>query len=91
MFDGLKINDDLQFCYVENGTYYDCPVADHPESDFFVVLHNSGFYNHQYAKIQLPNAHYEALTINPSTNALEESYHVINCFNQSHRNGTTID
>lgn len=91
MFDGLKINDDLQFCFVENGTFYDCPVADHPKQDFFVFLHNSGFYDHKYVKLQVPSQNYKALSINKNTNSLEERYSVINCFDQSHRNGTIVN
>jgi hypothetical protein len=47
-------------CQVSNGTYLDCPVADHINQTFVMAVQNPSLQTQYYQKVKVPHIQYSA-------------------------------
>lgn len=55
-----------EWCFRENATYLDCPVAEHPDSTSFIVAaFNPAAVPSDYSTLLLKHAHYDVSVYDP--------------------------
>ncbi len=70
---GINSNSTWEWCFRENGTYLDCPIAEHDSrrTNFIVAVHNPSTLPLEHARIALPHGHYDLHGFNLETAKFE--------------------
>jgi hypothetical protein len=77
-------------CSVNNGTYLDCPIADHINQTFVVAIQNPSLSTVFYQKVKVPHTQYSAKAWSSSDKAFVDVNSTVVCHHNMFENGYGI-
>ena len=72
----IKFKSEWEWCYRENTTYLDCPIATYGDKSFVVGIFNPSSDTSNYTSFAVPHAHYDVYVfkdgsyVNPDASVL---------------------
>ncbi len=77
-------------CFVNNGTFLDCPIVQHINRTFVVAVQNPSMQAIYYQRVKVPNSKYSAQVWSASSRQFEAVNSSVVCHEHAFENGVRI-